>query len=198
MGGSGFASAGGDAALRVAGGLVRTPGGLTGGMTAQQTPGGTARTPPNLVDEEVFRLLLDLEVQKAMRLRYCVAVVLVEIDAEDGHAPEDREAVVRRLAELATRQLRATDVVATLSPSSIALLLIDAETPALPRILDRAAQPWEEGRLGLAGRDWRVRWSAGGGCYPQTATTVSALLRQAGDLLARAREEGGHRLCLPG
>lgn len=167
------------------------------GVPAPGTESGQRGKMPNLVEEDVFRLLLDLEVQKAMRLRYPVAVVIVAIDAENRPSPDDREALVRRLAELATGQLRATDVVAPLSPSAIGLLLIDAATPTLPRIVSRAAQPWEESRLALEDSEKWVRWSAGGGCYPHTATTVTGLLRQASDLMARAREEGGDRLCLP-
>lgn len=158
---------------------------------------GRAGEVPNLVDEPVFRLLLNLEVQKATRLHYCVGVVVMAIDAETSREPAAYQALVRYVAEMAARQLRATDAVATLSPSSIGLLLIDAETAVLPRILSRAVQPWEHGRLNVEGRDWWVHWNAGGGSYPSTATTANGLLRQATDLVDRAREEGGDRLCLP-
>lgn len=168
-------------------------------MSGQQAPNGAEQPakPPNLVDEQLFQLLLNLEIQKAIRLQYCLAVVLVAIEAENSHEHEDYPGLVTHLAEIATRQLRATDVVATLAPSQIGLLLIDAETSALPRIVSRAAQHWGSGRLSLAGREWRVRWSAGAGCYPQTATTLKGLLRQATELMTRAKEEGGGRLYLP-
>jgi GGDEF domain-containing protein len=40
--------------------------------------------------------------------------------------------------------------------------------------------------------------SAGGGCYPQTATSGSEVLQQALDQMSRAKAEGGNRLYLPG
>jgi hypothetical protein len=62
-------------------------------------------------------------------------------------------------------------------------MLVDAETPHLPSILDRLTKRLETSA-----------WSAGGSCYPRTAARAEDMLRQAVDLLARAREEGGNQL----
>ena len=159
---------------------------------------GPAEEVPNLVDEKVFRLLLGLEVQKAVRLQYCVSVVLLGIDpAATAGGQEDAPSLAAHLATLMTRQLRTTDVVALLSPSSIGVLLIDAEARAVPPILSRAMGAWESHPLSFGGRDWQLNWSAGAGSYPQTATSMQGLLNQASALMTRARQEGGARLCLP-
>lgn len=166
-------------------------------MSGSSALGGAARL-PNLVDDETFRLLLHFEVHKAMRLRYCVGLVAVSIDARDGEIgiPAEVE-LTRHLAEIATGRLRATDVVTTLSPFCIGLLLIDAETTMLPRIVRRAAEHWSDGRVLAGGREWRVRWSAGGGCYPQTATTATGLLEQVRELMTRSQAEGSQQVHLP-
>ncbi len=139
------------------------------------------RLPPNagarIVDEQLFRFLVDLEVQKARRLRYCVSVVCLAVDAAPA---ETRESA---LADIVTRHIRGTDVVTPWAPASLALLLVDAEAPHLPSILRRLTAHLET-----------TAWSAGGSCYPQTATRADDMLRQAVDSMVRAKKGGGNRL----
>ena len=133
-----------------------------------------------VVDDLLFRFLVDLEVQKAQRLRYCFSIVCL---AFDGISPETREPSRPSFAEIAPRYIRTTDVVTPWAPASLAMLLVDAETTHLPPILGRLTA--------LLGP---IPWSAGGSCYPKTATRADDMLRQAVDTMIRAREDGGHRL----
>jgi hypothetical protein len=133
-----------------------------------------------LVDESLFRFLVHFEIQKAKRLRYSVALVCFAVEPPSCGNGESSAA---SLAESVTRYLRGSDVVALWAKGWIALLLVDAEIPHLPSILDR-----------LTTRLETIAWSAGGSCYPRTAVRAEDMLRQAADLLARAREEGGNRL----
>ena len=151
-------------------------------------------TSENLLDENLFRFLLDLEVQRALRLQYPISVVCI---AADLRPQEVDPSFTRRVARMVLRQIRATDVVTMLSQASIGLLLVDADTGALPRIHRRVKEELEAHPLTVQGRERRLTWSAGGGCYPQTATGGRDLLRQASDLMARAQGEGGDRLYLP-
>lgn len=140
------------------------------------------RPPPKagarVVDDQLFRLLVDLEVQKAQRLRYCVSVVCLAVDVAPA---ETREPA---LAEIVTHYIRSTDVVtSSWAPASLALLLVDAEAPHLPAILRR-----------LTGRLETTAWSAGGSCYPKTATRADDMLSQAVDSMVRAKREGANQL----
>jgi len=132
------------------------------------------------VDDLLFRFLVDLEVQKAQRLRYCVSLVCLAAEVAPPEAPESS---LPSLAEMVTSSIRATDVVAPWDPASLALLLVDAETTHLSSILRRVAA--------LLGP---MAWSAGASCYPITATRADDMLRQAVDSMVRAREAGGNRL----
>jgi hypothetical protein len=132
-----------------------------------------------VVDEPVFRFLIDLEIQKAQRLRYCVSLVC--LDAEVA-AAESRGPSAPDLAPIITRHLRGTDVVTPWPPASLALLLIHAETVDLPSILRRLTV--------LLGA---IAWSAGGASYPRTTTRPDELLSQAVELMVRAKKEGGNR-----
>ena len=106
------------------------------------------------VDDLLFRFLVDLEVQKAQRLRYCVSLVCLAAEVAPPEAPESS---LPSLAEMVTSSIRATDVVAPWDPASLALLLVDAETTHLSSILRRVAA--------LLGP---MAWSAGASCYPMT------------------------------
>ena len=135
-----------------------------------------------LVDELLFRLLVDFEIQKAQRLRYSVSIVCFAIEpaaAGNGEASPPSPS----LAESVTRFLRGTDAVAAWAQGWLSLLLVDAKTTHLPSILER-----------LTARLEAVAWSAGGSCYPRTATRAEDILRQAVDLMGRAKAEGGNRL----
>ena len=136
-----------------------------------------------LVDEVLFRLLIDLETQKARRLRYSVSLVCFAV--EPG-ALGNGKISVPALAESITPHIRGTDAVALWAQGWLGLLLIDAETTRLPVIVHR-----------IIARIETVGWSAGGSCYPGTATRADDMLRQAIDLMGRAREVGGNRLYVP-
>jgi len=133
-----------------------------------------------LVDESLFRFLVDFEIQKAQRLRYSVSLVCFAVEPS---ATGNGEASASTVAESVVRHLRGTDAVALWDQGWLAMLLVDAETTHLPGILSR-----------LTTRLETVGWSAGGSCYPRTAARADDMLRQAVDQLTRAREEGGNRL----
>jgi hypothetical protein len=141
----------------------------------------------NPVSDRVFRYLLTLEVEKAARLGYCVSLVCLEPDQEplgaDGH-------LARNLARLALPSLRRTDAAGMIGRDTVGLLLVDAAPSALPVIVDRA--------VGLLRSPDRERVgplvSGGGACFPLTASSEPALVRQAWACLRQAREAGGDRL----
>ena len=133
-----------------------------------------------VVDELLFRLLVDFEIQKAQRLRYSVSLVCF---AAEGGRNESGEMSTQSLVQGVTRCIRGTDAVTSGAEGWLRLLLVDAETTHLPLILHR-----------LTARLETLAWSAGGSSYPRTATRAEDMLRQALDLMGRAREEGGNRL----
>jgi hypothetical protein len=132
----------------------------------------------HIVDEEVFRLLVDMEIRKAERLRYLVSVICVDVETEESLA-----GAVKMMAPV----IRSTDALAARDRSTVAVLLVDAEPASLPTILQR---------LKSAGLE-TVGWSAGGACYPETASSAEELLGQALDLMAKAKQDGGRRFYLP-
>ena len=165
---------------------------MSGHFGTRNGPNGSTGSYSNLITEDLFKRLLHLEIQKAVRLQYCVSVICFTADVPAEAASAE---LSHQIAEAALRQLRRTDVATIRSPgSSVALLLIDADTRALHEILDRAS---DTARGAATQAVERLSLSAGASCYPETATSGPELLRQATDLMARARAEGGNRLYLP-
>jgi hypothetical protein len=133
-----------------------------------------------MVDEPLFRLLLDLEIHKAQRLRYTVSIVCFTMERSGvGNGQASNASIAESIAS----RLRATDAVAMWTEGLVFFLLVDAETTHLPSILER-----------LTTRLQTVSWSAGGSSYPRSAARAEDMVRQAVDLHTRARNEGGNRL----
>ncbi len=156
------------------------------------TPKGRSRPggPENLVDQGFFDFLIDLEVQKAARLQYPIAVLCLSVDDPPAKAEQDlRES----LGLLAIRELRTTDVAVNLRTVVAAVLLVGAETLNLPGILARLRTAIES----AVGNSSHITLSAGGGCYPHTATNAKELYEQALNLMTRAQADGGDRAYLP-
>jgi hypothetical protein len=155
-----------------------------------------SRLPPRRAptSERLFWYLLDLELEKANRLRYCVSLMCLTPDL--GEAEVD-PALTRGIARITLRHLRRTDLAAMLARDVVGLLLVDTEPAMLAKVLDRAANAsLPEGRRFVRGRRV-VSVSGGASCYPITASDRAALLREAIQLMHRARREGGDRLVLP-
>jgi GGDEF domain-containing protein len=145
------------------------------------------------LDEELFTFILDLEIHKATRLQYCVSVFCLTPDIPPH---EIDAALLHRLVEVAVRQLRTTDVAASLAPSCVTFLLVDAEVRNLPKILQRLREELELHPFTVSGQVRHVTVRAGGGCYPQTATSGRELLQQAINLMTRAKQVEA-AFCLP-
>jgi len=136
-----------------------------------------------MVDESLFRLLLDFEIHKAQRLRYSVSIVCFTMKRSDAG---NEDASAASIGENIARRLRGTDAVAAWPQGLLFFLLVDAETTHLPSILER-----------ITTRFHTAIWSAGSSSYPRTAVRGKDMLRQAADLLAMARNDGGNRLYVP-
>jgi hypothetical protein len=136
----------------------------------------------HVVDGSTFRFLVDLEVQKAQRLHYSISLLCIAADLPQMKTTE----FVMPIANLLFRYLRSTDAIAPYAHSSLAILLVDAETGHLPAILGRLTEHLES-----------VPWSAGGSCYPRNVTRADDMLRQAVNFMIQAKKTGGSRLLLP-
>src|SRR5262245_91572 len=112
------------------------------------------RRPPKVVEQDAFASLLDLELEKANRLAYCVSVVSMALEQLE-HGPH---ASLASLAANVAAHVRSTDLVAVIPPRFLALLLVDAPAKSLTSIIARLSS-----ETGLS--DTAAGWSAGGSSY---------------------------------
>jgi hypothetical protein len=146
-----------------------------------------------LVEKALFDFLVNLEVHKAARMQYPISVLCLGADLPETTAVQ---AWKDDLAQLSVHELRATDVAGSIEPSVAAFLLIGAETQHLPGIVARLSSI-VGARAERESGTTRLTLSAGGGCYPHTATSGKELLQQAVDLMTQAQTDGGNRAYLP-
>jgi hypothetical protein len=148
----------------------------------------------NLVEADLFRTLLYLETQKALRLRYSISVLCVSVG---GKSEDQQSSLTGYVADTMIRRLRATDVATVLSASEIGVLLVDAELQSVRQVFDRVTQTL----LGHPGqgedRGSPLTLRAGAVCFPRTVTNVSDLVPQARALMRRATEDEAASLYLP-
>ena len=146
-------------------------------LTVDGNPPAPPLSGARVVDAALFRVLLDLELLKAQRLRYCLCVVCLK-----GAFASEAQTSWLSLAHLVAHRIRATDIAVAQGRDAAALLLIDADITALPAILRRVITDFES-----------VPWTAGAASYPKSANTVDELLEQASRMLLRADRDGGRR-----
>src|SRR2546427_522711 len=126
-----------------------------------------------VVDYPFFKLLVDMEIQKAQRLRYPISLVAMEMETPPTEPSSD--SLVRIIAPW----VRATDAVAPRNAVSVVLLLIDAAVDSLATILGRLTTDLET-----------APWFAGGASYPETASTADQLLDPIDRWQAKVKENG--------
>jgi len=150
-------------------------------MTHPPASGPQSSGGAQTVDASLFRFLVDSEMRKAQRLRYCISVICIFAKAVATELSSPGAGL-----DLFRRQLRATDVVAPWPPASLAVLLIDAESEDIPAVVRRITAHIAEGS-----------WRAGGVSYPRAANPVADdMLRQAADLMQRAIRDPAKHLYL--
>ena len=143
-----------------------------------------------IVADEVFALVAELEIRKAVRLQYPLTLLAILPEPKGGgEVPEPRH-LVGQLAQVISPVIRGTDVVGLpATASSLNALLVDASLGEYHAIIERVTEEVSRHRFQLDGERKAVRLSVGGACFPSTASTMPELLAQA-DAQARQARRG--------
>jgi hypothetical protein len=160
-----------------------------------RAPRRIASAADNLVSQRLFRFFLSMEVQKAARLRYSIGLVSMLLKPLGSAAARPDAVPVWRVGEAAAAKIRSTDLVTVTSINTIALLLVDAETPALPHVTSRVATVLAG--VAVDGHVGALTWTGGGASYPANAGSSIELLRRVSTLTRRADAGGLAQLYLP-
>jgi hypothetical protein len=144
-----------------------------------------------IVAESILAFLTQLEVQKSLRLRYPVSLLILRAEAEARQAIPNPGHLAQQLGPAVSRVLRGTDAVAPSSTSPLLeILLVNADADDLAGILGRIREELSRHRFRLNGEQAAVTLRIGTACYPRTATTAAELRAQA---TRRASRDDGEK-----
>jgi hypothetical protein len=134
-------------------------------MVGGQDPSARAEQPHALiVGHRLFKLMVQAEVEKAVRIRYPVSLVTVLVEPPASEA-------VQLTREAISLLIRRSDVISLVPGlSALHLLLPDALLPETERVIERIRARALSSSLTL---------KFGAACFPTTAQTARELLEQA-------------------
>ena len=142
---------------------------------------------------------LELEVKRALRYRYPVALVLIRPDGLDalGVGSGLRERLLAETGRAIRRAFRETDLAARYGPEVLAVVLHHLD-PAFAATIVRRIRDAALGGIFLEDTERPLpgqTLSMGMVVLPRDTTRADELVRRAEDLLHRALEQGGDRCC---
>jgi len=147
-----------------------------------------------VVNSDLFRYLLDLEVKRATRYSYFFSLLLLEVD----QLPVGLEHL-DTIAKLIMDEIREVDIVGKME-SNLFSALLQAETKPAQMISERIRNRVlnytflsEE-----TNQKQEITISGGGVCFPSHGVNSAELTSQAASLLGTARAEGGNRVHFSG
>jgi len=144
---------------------------------------------------------LEREFRRALCKGLPLAVLMVDLDHfkrfNDSHGHEAGDAVLRKLAKVFHALIRTEDIVSRYGGEEFTLILPDTSLEAAHECATRLQMACREIQVQhheetLEG----IRLSIGVACYPQSGTTVEAILRSADSALYRAKEQGRDQVVL--
>jgi len=146
--------------------------------------------------DRVFDYLFDLEVKKATRYQYFLAVIFLEIDFRvqntAGELSADREQRTV-LADLLRDELRSTDIIGRDSEGRFSVLLHHADEVNTHRVGERLRRRISD-YVFVEGEQGRKTVSIGGACFPGSGNYPDDLRLEALKMMEKAKLEGGNKV----
>jgi diguanylate cyclase (GGDEF)-like protein len=152
-----------------------------------------------LPNREAFNAMLTSAMASMQRKRSHVAVLCLDVDKfkdiNDAADLATGDAVLRAMADRIQSTLRSGDFVARRSSDEFAMALVDIENLGdvmafTNRLVEALRPPFRVGE-----REFPCTTSVGIALAPSDGDTAPALLRHADIALARAKADGGQRMC---
>lgn len=128
-----------------------------------------------LLTPPAFEFMLDGELKRAVRSQNYLTLVVVETKREwEGFTLTADDGTVEALAHLMEREVRDTDVIGHTDRGMLSLMLLDSDSHASSRVIDRLIQRIESYEFPAP-----LQISMGAACYPTDAVDADSLKRQA-------------------
>jgi diguanylate cyclase (GGDEF)-like protein len=150
-----------------------------------------------------FYELLNLEVQRARRMQYCVGLVIMDLDhfklVNDRHGHPAGDAALRQVAELLRTRLRRTDVIGRIGGEEFAAVLPgDAleEVAIVAEKLRKAVEELSPVQGGMGSERTAVTLSVGGASLGPDMLDAQGLIASADRALYEAKRNGRNQVRL--
>jgi diguanylate cyclase (GGDEF)-like protein len=152
-----------------------------------------------LANRKAFTEALAEAMERMRRQRTHIAVLCLDIDKfkeiNDAADHSGGDQVLRDIGARIKGTLREGDLIARLGADEFAIALVDITNLGdvmafMNRLVEALRRP-----LQVAGKDWLITTSVGIALAPGDGDTATLALRHAGIALARAKGDGGQRMC---
>jgi GGDEF domain-containing protein len=128
-----------------------------------------------LLGQGAFEFVLDSELRRAVRAQNFLTLVVLETQREwEGLMLTADDAALTELADIVTREVRATDPIGLTERGTLSLLLLDADFEPSTRVVDRVMARVDNYEFPTP-----LHISVGAACYPTHAVDAPSLRRQA-------------------
>src|SRR5438094_647552 len=140
-------------------------GGMVGRMLRAQ-----ARSPAHVVDDRVSRLVLEMEMSKAPRLKSVHSVLTIVREPARGPSTANGGSDADSIAAVVSRVTQASDLIGLVpNAPAVRILLVDTHLDDVSGVIERVRAEFSP----------EVTLSFGASCFPSTGSTTAELLRRA-------------------
>ncbi|OLC53642.1 MAG: hypothetical protein AUH92_05610 [Acidobacteria bacterium 13_1_40CM_4_69_4] len=153
-----------------------------------------------LLTRESIYLALDRELQRSLRYRLPIAILMMDLDRfksiNDTHGHLMGSHVLAEVGRLIRDSIRAVDVAARYGGEEFVAYLSETACLGASQAAERIRRAIEGHRFTLDGVTTQVTISIGLSCCPEHGRDVHTLVGRADRALYRAKESGRNRVCI--
>lgn len=151
-----------------------------------------------VLEQQSFEYLLDLEVHKAVRYLYFFSLLVVQFDGhENGEKINKHQSVAPTLSRLIREAVRSTDVVGKVRGTRFLVMLHQSDYQQARTIGERIMQRIKNYSFKVKEQEVRKTISVGGACFPTHANDTESLVSKAEEMLSKSMDEGHSSINLP-
>ena len=138
---------------------------------------------------EAFEFVLNNELKRAVRSQNFLTLVVVEpmLQGVPGGGNGERDAAVRDVASLVSREVRETDLIARTSHGQLSVVLLDADMQNSLTVIDRLLARLDHYRFSRP-----LTFDVGAACCPTDGADADSLKRAAEMRPVRLRDENAN------
>lgn len=149
-----------------------------------------------------FEEMGERELSRLSRVKDPLCVLLLDADhfkrVNDRYGHHVGDIVLRRIAEVCTRQIRTVDAIGRLGGEEFGLLLPNTALEGARIMAERIRRAIAAERIVVDGETIRVTASIGGTQVDPCESTIKAAMQRADEAMYRAKQEGRNRVAMEG